>query len=42
MAARLSIESFNSMVPLGVPIVLDPNGGQGNDPSQGHRPLRLG
>ena len=44
MAARLSIESFNTAIPLGVPIILNPNDGQGNgnDPSGGHRPLRLG
>jgi len=45
MAARLSVESFNNAIPLGVPIILDPNGGQGgpgNDPGQGHRPLRIG
>jgi ATP-binding protein involved in chromosome partitioning len=42
MAARLSVESFNTAIPLGVPIILDPNSGPGNDPGQGHRPLRLG
>jgi ATP-binding protein involved in chromosome partitioning len=45
MAARLSVESYNNAIPLGVPIILNPNGGQGgagNDPGQGHRPLRLG
>jgi ATP-binding protein involved in chromosome partitioning len=45
MAARLSVESYNNAIPLGVPIILDPNGGHGgpgNDPAQGHRPLRLG
>jgi len=48
MAARLSVESYNTAIPLGVPIILDPNSGQGgqgnpaNDPGQGHRPLRLG
>jgi ATP-binding protein involved in chromosome partitioning len=42
MAARLSVESFNNPIPLGVPIILDPNAGPGNDPGQGHRPLRLG
>jgi len=41
IAARLSVESYNNAIPLGVPIILDPNGGQGNDPSGGHRPLRL-
>jgi len=45
MAARLSVESYNNAIPLGVPIILDPNsghGGPGNDPSMGHRPLNLG
>jgi len=38
VAARLSVESFNGMIPLGAPIIVAP----GNDTSQGHRPLRLG
>ncbi len=48
VAARLSVESYNAMIPLGVPIMLDNSGNGGNgggsapDTSQGHRPLRLG
>jgi len=38
VAARLSVESFNGMIPLGAPIIMAP----GPDTSQGHRPLRLG
>ena len=45
VAARLSVESYNAMIPLGVPIMLDNSGNGGGsaaDTSQGHRPLRLG
>ncbi len=38
VAARLSVESFNGMIPLGAPIIMAP----ANDTGQGHRPLRLG
>ena len=37
VAARLSVESFTGMIPLGTPIILSPT----TDTSQGHRPLRL-